>query len=633
MLLCFRGSVVAGALLLHALSVATVGEAPFCTRQGGGGDRCDELAAGGGGAGEDTTSLLMSRVKGVRRAGGERRLHMDVNASSEQLDLYQSNYRGENGMWCVGINAVGYDLAARGGRNGAWIQPSKKALKYFRDQGSNCFRLPITWERLQSTLGDDFVDLIEGVDDTVNYITNELNAYVIIDPHNNDQGLQYNGQDVNLQQFVNLWKGITKQWGSNSKAIFGLYNEPRYGYADGKNGYFDPDSLDSDGQQIKTWFNWMQAAIDAVRNLGADNLILVPGLHWTGSRDWSGADWWGESIGGYPKGGNTRLAGLTDPKQRIAYDVHQYMDKKFTGEAVGCGGHAQSEWGGAGGDWGLGLTIDWAKRFKKKLIMTEIGSWPANDGSNSECKRLMGDFLKRMDDSGVFIGYQVWQFGCDGCMADQWTLKPYNLDWYRWDLYGGGCPNDGADCRSKKCCSDPSKTCHEKDQWWGECVTACTPGIHTDDAPEFRTPWSCIPLGPVSPPSPPSTPSPRPIPPPQQCSGGGQDCRNTKCCAVVGYTCYEKDQWWPECKTSCASGIHADDPPEYQIPWSCSPIGGTCSADGEDCRSTKCCTDPVKKCYQKDQYWASCLPSCPPGVHADEPPQYQTPWTCNELGR
>mmetsp|Transcript_31656 Transcript_31656/g.104900 ORF Transcript_31656/g.104900 Transcript_31656/m.104900 type:complete len:266 (+) Transcript_31656:1138-1935(+) len=265
--------------------------------------------------------------------------------------------------------------------------------------------------------------------------------------------------------------------------------------------------------------------------------------------------------------------------------------------------------------------------------MTEIGSWPANDGSNSECKRLMGDFLKRMDDSGVFIGYQVWQFGCDGCMADQWTLKPYNLDWYRWDLYGGGCPNDGADCRSKKCCSDPSKTCHEKDQWWGECVTACTPGIHTDDAPEFRTPWSCIPLGPVSPPSPPSTPSPRPIPPPQQCSGGGQDCRNTKCCAVVGYTCYEKDQWWPECKTSCASGIHADDPPEYQIPWSCSPIGGTCSADGEDCRSTKCCTDPVKKCYQKDQYWASCLPSCPPGVHADEPPQYQTPWTCNELGR
>lgn len=54
------------------------------------------------------------------------------------------------------------------------------------------------------------------------------------------------------------------------------------------------------------------------------------------------------------------------------------------------------------------------------------------------------------------------------------------------------CVPAGNDCGSSRCCSDSALTCFEKDQHWAECRTACVPGIHSDDPPEYRTPWSCV---------------------------------------------------------------------------------------------------------------------------------------------
>jgi len=344
-------------------------------------------------------------------------------------------------------------------------------------------------------LGSDVLGPVAGVDTVVNYITNHLGANVIIDPHNNDQGLRYNGQDATRHDFVNLWKAITKVWGSNPKVILGLYNEPRYGYEDGRGGYFDPDTLDFDGQMIGYWTQWMQEAIDAIRQLGSTSLILVPGLHWTTSRDWDGAGWWGPSLDGVQRSGNTMLASLQDPAKNIAYDVHQYMDPGFTGTSVGCAGAKLNAYGGPGADWGLEQTVAWAQKYNKKMMMTEIGSWPADDGTNDKCKEQMQSFLRYMHDSGVFIGYQVWQFGCSGCQADQWTLRPYNLDWYDWAEYGRNsnsnqCSSIGEDCRQTKCCKG-GLTCFEKNQHWASCRATCTPGIHEWDPVEYQTPWSC----------------------------------------------------------------------------------------------------------------------------------------------
>jgi len=57
-----------------------------------------------------------------------------------------------------------------------------------------------------------------------------------------------------------------------------------------------------------------------------------------------------------------------------------------------------------------------------------------------------------------------------------------------------------------------------------------------------------------------------------------------------------------------------------------------CSAPGEDCRSTKCCTDPGEACYEKSKYWGGCKESCTPGIDPNDPPEYQDPWSCRLLG-
>lgn len=56
-----------------------------------------------------------------------------------------------------------------------------------------------------------------------------------------------------------------------------------------------------------------------------------------------------------------------------------------------------------------------------------------------------------------------------------------------------------------------------------------------------------------------------------------------------------------------------------------------CSESWEDCRKTKCCNDPGLRCYEKDAHWGSCKPSCQPGIHMDDPPQYQIEWSCKDL--
>jgi len=59
---------------------------------------------------------------------------------------------------------------------------------------------------------------------------------------------------------------------------------------------------------------------------------------------------------------------------------------------------------------------------------------------------------------------------------------------------------------------------------------------------------------------------------------------------------------------------------------------GTCSAAHENCRATSCCINPGWTCYEKNREWASCRPSCSPGIDPNDHPDYLTPWSCKVLG-
>merc|ERR1711972_824220 len=58
-----------------------------------------------------------------------------------------------------------------------------------------------------------------------------------------------------------------------------------------------------------------------------------------------------------------------------------------------------------------------------------------------------------------------------------------------------------------------------------------------------------------------------------------------------------------------------------------------CSLHGgaHDCSETKCCKDPHRVCFEKNEHYATCLEGCVEGVHHDDPEEHQTPWSCKPL--
>eukprot|EP00439_Symbiodinium_sp_Y106_P000483 s289_g1.t1 len=213
-------------------------------------------------------------------------------------------------------------------------------------------------------------------------------------------------------------------------------------------------------------------------------------------------------------------------------------------------------------------------------------------------------------------------------------------------------------CAETRCCTSPGSTCYKKDDGWATCMASCVPGIDYSEPPQYQTPWSCEVLSaptsiPTLPPTlPPTTP---PTSPPVVCSEDRvENCGETRCCTSPGSTCYKKDDGWATCMASCVPGIDYTDPPQYQTPWSCEVLSAptsiptlpptlppttpptsppvVCSEDRvENCGETRCCTSPGSTCYKKDDGWATCMASCVPGIDYSEPPQYQTPWSCEVL--
>ncbi|CAE7572251.1 idp1, partial [Symbiodinium pilosum] len=63
---------------------------------------------------------------------------------------------------------------------------------------------------------------------------------------------------------------------------------------------------------------------------------------------------------------------------------------------------------------------------------------------------------------------------------------------------------------------------------------------------------------------------------PTSCAAAGDDCRDAGCCQQAGHTCYEKDDFWAACRSSCEPGsVNPTDPEEFRTPWTCEEIGGS----------------------------------------------------------
>jgi endoglucanase len=290
-----------------------------------------------------------------------------------------------------GVSNNNLNLPGTYGSN--YTYPTASEVNYYVGKGMNTFRLPFRWERLQRSLNGDFdPNEISRMDTFVNAAAAK-GAYTIIDPHNFErynpaasnfqssaQGLV--GSDVPDSAFADFWSRIANRYKSNSHVIFNLMNEPNT----------VPES------QLVTSEN---AAIKAIRDAGATNLILVPGNDYTGAWTWVGGQ------------NNAGMLGIVDPGNNYAYDVHQYLDSNGSGTSTQIGTNQHPT------DPNIGATR-----------LTTFTQWLHDHGR----KAFLGEFAV----ANTTIGAGSTQVG-DEAINNMLTLMEKNSDvWLGWNWWGGG---------------------------------------------------------------------------------------------------------------------------------------------------------------------------------------------------
>ncbi|HBF28586.1 glycoside hydrolase family 5 protein, partial [Rhizobium sp.] len=248
------------------------------------------------------------------------------------------------GQGCFrGINLSGAEFGKMGGRvNKDYTYPSDPTIQYFSEKGFSSVRLPFKWERLQpkanGVLNTDELKLLE---DAVSRIKT-AGMTVVLDPHNYAEyyGKQLNTADVDVDVLANFWGRLAARYANDPSVVFGLMNEPN-------------------GMPATQWLPVANAAIAAIRKAGANNLILVPGVSWTGAHSWQND---------MPGGSNaTVMLGVRDSANHYAYEFHQYFDADFSGTKPECSGTAAAI-------SGVQNVTQWLRANGKRGYLGEFGA-------------------------------------------------------------------------------------------------------------------------------------------------------------------------------------------------------------------------------------------------------------------
>ncbi|MCD2173832.1 glycoside hydrolase family 5 protein [Rhizobium sp. C4] len=279
-----------------------------------------------------------------------------------------------------GINLSGAEFNGRGARiNVDYTYPSQKIIDYFASKKLNTVRLPILWERLQPVLNQPFdPDELGRLKTSVDQMR-KAGLGVIIDPHNfatyND--IQIGTRVVSYADFADFWRRVAAEFGNRDGIYFGLMNEPFH-------------------MPATQWLPGAQAAIDAIRETGAKNLILVPGVEWTSAREWA-------------KFSAAEMIKVTDPGDNFAYEFHQYLDSDFSGTHAACDRAADAL-------KAIGDVTEWMRTNKRRGFLGEFGG-----SGQPECLKGIADMVGKMNAAkDVWLGWTYWVAG------DWWPATEIN---------------------------------------------------------------------------------------------------------------------------------------------------------------------------------------------------------------
>ena len=211
-----------------------------------------------------------------------------------------------------GINVAGAEFGKPGDPYGeGYIYPTKETIDSLASDKFNAIRLPFLWERLQPQLNGILDDTeLSRIQQTVDD-AHANNMVVILDPHNyaRYRGEVIGSPNVPVAAFADFWKRLGAVFANDEDVIFGLMNEPH-----------DIEAAD--------WLTAANAALKSIRDIGAGNLVLVPGTAWSGAHSWS-QNFYGNSNASV-------MIGVQDPVDNFAFEVHQYADDDFSGKSDNC---------------------------------------------------------------------------------------------------------------------------------------------------------------------------------------------------------------------------------------------------------------------------------------------------------
>jgi endoglucanase len=276
-----------------------------------------------------------------------------------------------------GVNLAGAEFgqAFPGVFGQDYTYPTRETIDYFADKGATIIRLPFSWPRLQRNLNAplDAAELVR-LRDTVAAIKS-AGMTVLLDPHDyaryKDQVI--GSPAVPFSAFADFWSRLARQFAGDDKVIFSLTNEP----------YDMP---------ARQWLRAANAGIAAIRATGSRQLILVPGVHYTGAHSWQ-KDW---------PGGNNGLImqGVRDSANNFAYDFHQYLDEDYSGTARACTKSREAL-------EALEKVTRWMDKHDARGFLGEFGS-----SNRPECLlgiARMANFVNSRPDR--WIGWTYWAAG------------------------------------------------------------------------------------------------------------------------------------------------------------------------------------------------------------------------------
>lgn len=269
-----------------------------------------------------------------------------------------------------------------------YLWPTDKNLSQMKAFGFNTVRVPFAWERMQPMNFNPLSAQEVKELDRIVHKCHMLGLNIVIDPHNYGayKGKILKPNKLDIDTFKDFWTKLASRYGNYPNVIFGLMNEPHK-------------------QSARQWAVFAQAGIDAIRNAGAEQLILVPGTRWSGMHSW---------LKGGENSNASALLNLLDPLDNYAYEMHQYFDYDSSGT------HNNLEQKCIKSSKIIAKferTTKWLKSHNKKAFLGEFGAQ-----ENKSCITALRDVMEFIyANSNEWVGWTYWT-------ASDWMVKySYNL--------------------------------------------------------------------------------------------------------------------------------------------------------------------------------------------------------------